>query len=629
LNLPIIFRCAVELAEAAASVAPSEWADVPVDIEAPASPGFERWMERRRRLRRIDEESQRLKRSLGATGPLSTTDIMASRGDGPGDGGSAKWETYDRRFADTAHDRIVRLALEKLSTAAIDLSGFATWWEPQWAMRETGLRLLGWGLAQVWEGMSAEERSSVQDRLARTHKALGWPADPESGPPPYAGPEEIPLVDQYRTIRRDCYIACYRGYLDDVQKANSIRVQQGQETFLRRATASQVVQSAGRALHALQGMAERKYDTAEQYDDLYTGAFWPLACLRRAKEVSPREKWPDDALEQRDLLADAADRLFVCVGGTPEVKASLKPEDAEKALDDFTRATNQLRDIAGREVVNQAPPAGPLAGVPRDPTPSPSSRPKAIERAKPGYPKPEVERLVFAGKRLAEVEQYIAPKSAVLASLLVRALLARDCTTAEAMWAIFNQVETGRYRATLTSELPKTVTYIVTEHNPPAGLDVASGAVHIDGEAGNWGLLVMTLPNRDDKSTEAQQGGGADSSPTQQGVAEEVTNLGQLLQLLEGSERAFAANSREADRIEAEKGSIVAHWNRCQAAALKFQPDPARMPGVDRIEVLCDELAGGTGLTASSVRQLRARLCRLKRCSLQQADVISDNCSSA
>jgi hypothetical protein len=622
LNLPIIFRCAVDLGEAAASVAPSEWADVPPDTEGPGSPGFERWMERHRRVRRIEEESERLKRSLGATGPLSLTDIMASRGEGAGDGESAKWESYDRRFVDTAHDRIVRLALEKLSTAAIDLSGFATWREPQWVMRERGLRLLIWGLGQLWEGMSAEERSSVQDRLPRTKKAVGWPDDPENGPPPYDGPEEIPLQDQYRLVRRDCYIACYRDYLDDVQKANSIRVEQGQESFLRRATLSQIVQSAGRALQALRGMAERKFDTAEQYGDRYTEASWPLACLRRAREVSPREKWPDDALEQRSLLADAADRLLVCVRGAPEVKASLKAEDAEKALEDFTRATNQLREIANREPVHRAP-TGEEPGAPRNQTEHRPCRPQAIERTKPGYPRPQAERLAFAGKQLSEVEQYIAPKSAVLASLLVRALLARGCTTAEAMWAIFDHIESGRYGAASLGELPSTVTYIVGEDNPPAGLDVAGGAVHIGGEAGDWGLLVITLPKRGDENTEAQQGSEADSALPPHGVAEEVANLGQLLRLLEGSERAFAANSRTAERIEAEQGSLVAHWWRCQAAALKFQPDPARMTGIDRIEVLCDELAGGTGLTATSVRQLRARLCRLKRCSLQEADAYS------
>lgn len=143
----------------------------------------------------------------------------------------------------------------------------------------------------------------------------------------------------------------------------------------------------------------------------------------------------------------------------------------------------------------------PLA-VKGDQSESRASRPDALEKFKPGYPKPPVERLVFAGKQLAEIEQYIAPQSAVLASLLVRALLARTCTTAEAMWAIFGQIQTGRYKATPMDDLPNTIKYLVSEHGPPAGLNVASGVLHIDGEAGDWGRLVITLPKRNNEPTE-------------------------------------------------------------------------------------------------------------------------------
>jgi hypothetical protein len=100
-------------------------------------------------------------------------------------------------------------------------------------------------------------------------------------------------------------------------------------------------------------------------------------------------------------------------------------------------------------------------------------------------------------------------------------------------------------------------------------------------------------------------------------------NLRQLLCTLETSEHAFVANSQTADRVEADQGSIAARWMRAQAAALKFQPDPTQMPGIDRIEILCDVQAGGTGLTAANVRQLRARICWLKGCSLQEADAYS------
>jgi hypothetical protein len=237
--------------------------------------------------------------------------------------------------------------LLKLATAAIDLSGFATWREWQWHMRETGLRLLAWGLAQLWEGMSAEHRSRVRDRLQRTHKAIGWPADPTTDQPAYDGPEEIPLPDQYRLTSN--YISCYRDYLDDEQKARNLRVERRQSKFLRRATLVQFVETAEPAAQALQAIVKREFDTPAEWDYLYTKAFWPLACLRRAHEIQPREAWPPDALEQRKLLADAAVILLTCFGGTSEAKATCKPEDANKAFENFTQAILRLRVITDRQ----------------------------------------------------------------------------------------------------------------------------------------------------------------------------------------------------------------------------------------------------------------------------------------
>jgi hypothetical protein len=123
---------------------------------------------------------------------------------------------------------------------------------------------------------------------------------------------------------------------------------------------------------------------------------------------------------------------------------------------------------------------------------SASVAPVVVGSLKPGYPAPSAERLRFSEKRLAEIEQYIAPDSAVFASLLVRALLARTCSTAEAMWAIFWQLQSGRYKVTSLGEC--SASSIVSEGNAPAGLDVAKGVLHIDGTAGDWGLLVVTLP---------------------------------------------------------------------------------------------------------------------------------------
>jgi hypothetical protein len=183
--------------------------------------------------------------------------------------------------------------------------------------------------------------------------------------------------------------------------------------------------------------------------------------------------------------------------------------------------------------------------------------------AKPGYPKPASERLIFAGRQLAEIEGYISPESAVMASLLVRALLARKCTTAEAMWAIHNQIEAGRYKATPLSELPSSVNYIVGETNPPAGLDVASGVLHIDGTAGDWGALVITLPRRHDERTERTDGGSSSNPP--------------LAGLLHRASRVFSLASQLGWAFQQERGTEGGcrqvdpeGWNRHQPVFNEF-----------------------------------------------------------
>ena len=103
-----------------------------MDIVGPASPHFARWLEWGNRLGRIEEESSRLKRTLGVSGPLTLEDrVAASKAANQDDMPVTRWESLDQRFSNAAHDRVVRSALLKLATASIDLSGFATWREPR------------------------------------------------------------------------------------------------------------------------------------------------------------------------------------------------------------------------------------------------------------------------------------------------------------------------------------------------------------------------------------------------------------------------------------------------------------------------------------------------------------------
>src|SRR5262249_50326139 len=72
------------------------------------------------------------------------------------------------------------------------------------------------------------------------------------------------------------------------------------------------------------------------------------------------------------------------------------------------------------------------------------------------------------------------------------------------------------------------------------------------------------------------------------------------------------------------EGDGAAPWLYAQAGALLWRPDPTRMPGIRRIELLCDE-DGGSGITAAAVRKLRARLCRDTHSSLHHADRLALN----
>jgi hypothetical protein len=119
-------------------------------------------------------------------------------------------------------------------------------------------------------------------------------------------------------------------------------------------------------------------------------------------------------------------------------------------------------------------------------------------RQEPCYPEPPAARLEFAIQKLTNIEQYFVPESAAFASLLVRALLARNCTTSEALWAIYSQILSGRYEACDYRKLPSRYGPVIGEHNPPAGLEVKEGVVHIDDPTNpNWGMAAIILPSKD------------------------------------------------------------------------------------------------------------------------------------
>lgn len=113
-----------------------------------------------------------------------------------------------------------------------------------------------------------------------------------------------------------------------------------------------------------------------------------------------------------------------------------------------------------------------------------------------------------------------------------------------------------------------------------------------------------------------------DTSPKAEESFCEFTSFGKLLDNLESSERAYQANIRSAERQEATHGPLVGMHARIQAAALLFHPDPAKMPGIDRIEALVNA-EFGTKLMSDSVRKLRGSLCGILNCGTERVNALS------
>jgi hypothetical protein len=112
-------------------------------------------------------------------------------------------------------------------------------------------------------------------------------------------------------------------------------------------------------------------------------------------------------------------------------------------------------------------------------------------------------------------------------------------------------------------------------------------------------IPTASAPQAEAVATEASAAPASDAAA--------AYTLGDLLRDLEASDHAYARNKAVADR-KAATSSALAKWWYVQIDGSRWQPDPRRMPGIERIELICNRLYG-TGVTAESVRRLRAKLC--------------------
>ncbi len=132
---------------------------------------------------------------------------------------------------------------------------------------------------------------------------------------------------------------------------------------------------------------------------------------------------------------------------------------------------------------------------------------------------------------------------------------------------------------------------------------------------------AMRLLKLDEQAMSRAMGCVTPSDEVTHGTAT-IYTLGQLLGELIGSESAYAANMREADRLKQEHGPLGSHHVEIQAGVLKWQPESKTMPGIQRIELICNERFG-TQITVEAIRRLRAEVCRAAGKEIDSADALS------
>ncbi len=110
----------------------------------------------------------------------------------------------------------------------------------------------------------------------------------------------------------------------------------------------------------------------------------------------------------------------------------------------------------------------------------------------PIYPRPWDElRMREAKIRICRIFEHIAPDQLPFASLIISAAVKLSSTIAEAEWAICDLIRIGAIEEFRLGKQPVPHGMILSERDPPAGIEVASGILNIDSDEQPWGIVLL------------------------------------------------------------------------------------------------------------------------------------------
>jgi hypothetical protein len=115
----------------------------------------------------------------------------------------------------------------------------------------------------------------------------------------------------------------------------------------------------------------------------------------------------------------------------------------------------------------------------------------------PCYARPGDEGVNKAKRRIFQIAECIVSNVVILDSAMIRLVISAESvvTVAEAMWAIHELTIAGGLVAVVRSFVPANV-YSIADDNPPAGLSMAAGPLHMIGNDSHWGVLWFSIDHK-------------------------------------------------------------------------------------------------------------------------------------